>query len=108
MSLEDLKEEQEILTSESLCIKAQLKILSTEIARHPRQLKRRKHDIQVSDHALVRYIEKMMGFDVEAIRKKIATPALMNQIRHLGYNGTFLTGECRVVMVDGTIVTIHS
>ena len=63
--------------------------------------------IKVSDHAIVRYLERIMGFDIELIRNAIATPGIKKQTDILG-NGEFITGKCRVVVVNNTAVTVKN
>jgi hypothetical protein len=35
---------------------------------------------QISDHALLRYMERVMGFDVEVVRKKMLKPEVVSEI----------------------------
>ena len=37
----------------------------------------------VTDHALVRYMERVLGYDVEAIRKSMVTPDVITAL-HIG------------------------
>lgn len=49
----------------------------------------------VSDHAVVRYLERVVGFDVEALRRRILTPTVEAAIR---------SGVTRIRTADGVIV----
>lgn len=57
-------------------------------------------EVRVSDHALVRYMERKLGIDLEALRQEILTPELKEMIETLHsftYDG--------FVIRDKTIVT---
>ncbi len=60
-------------------------------------------DVRVSDHALVRYLERVMKFDIEAVRKQILTPEREHYIR-AGASRIIVDGV-QFVVRDKTIVT---
>lgn len=64
--------------------------LSTEIAGN------NANDVRVSDHAVLRYIERVLKFDVDAIRKQILTPERIGYIK---------AGACKI-NVDGTVFVV--
>lgn len=39
-----------------------------------------KNAPQISDHALLRYMERVMGFDVEVVRKKMLKPEVISAV----------------------------
>lgn len=49
----------------------------------------------VSDHAVVRYLERVMGFDIDALRARIMTPTIERAIR---------SGVGRVRIPEGVVV----
>lgn len=55
----------------------------------------------VSDHAVLRYIERIMHIDVEAIRAKLASP-MIEQAAEFGCD-TVIMNDCRL-RLQGTIV----
>lgn len=61
------------------------------------------NDIRVSDHAVLRYIERVLKFDVDAIRKQILTPERIGYIK-AGASSINVDGTVFVVK-DKTIVT---
>lgn len=63
--------------------------------------------LQVSDHALVRYLERVKGLDREAIEAEMITDDLVEQVRVLGGNGKFVSEGRRVIIRDFLIVTIY-
>lgn len=63
-------------------------------------------EIEVSEHAILRYLERVIGMDIEAIKDKICTKELKSMVEILGNNGTYPVDNFRVKMKDSTIVTI--
>ena len=66
-------------------------------------------EIVVSDHAVLRYIERCGYVDLDAIRESIKTAPLVNAINTLG-NGKFPLHDengLRAVVKDKVIVTIY-
>lgn len=62
----------------------------------------------VSDHAIVRYFERVLDMDIEALKKSILTPDLATQMKAFGGKGKFPIGEgVKAVAVDNVIVTIQ-
>lgn len=59
----------------------------------------------VTDHALLRYIERVHDVDVEAIRAAILTPAVVTAIK----NGAAAvrSDECRYTIKDMAVVTVY-
>lgn len=77
------------------------------IARKIFHLRQKENPLKVSDHALMRYMERCKGFDLDAVRSEIITEDLVRLYNQLG-NGQYPTGigTTRVVIEDGVIVTI--
>lgn len=63
--------------------------------------------ITISDHAIVRYLERKAGFDIEAIRKSILESDLQAMVGALGGSGKFPINGYQVVLKDYTVVTIN-
>jgi hypothetical protein len=63
--------------------------------------------IDVSDHALVRYLERAKGLDRDALVAEILTDELVHQIAVLGGTGKFVSEGRRIVVVDYTVRTIY-
>lgn len=64
-------------------------------------------DITVTDHALLRFLERVEGLDIEAVKDRIVTEALREQVKTLGGTGKFpIDGGCRAVMDNLRIVTV--
>lgn len=63
--------------------------------------------IKISDHAIVRYLERQCGVDVEAIRKSILESKLPEWVATVGGSGKFPVNGYQVVLKDYTVVTIN-
>ena len=59
---------------------------------------------RISDHAMLRYVERVMGIDVEAIRTEILTDHVKSALR-TGATGVTVNGV-KMVAKDGCIVTV--
>lgn len=59
----------------------------------------------ITDHALLRYIERVHGIDMDAIRETIMTDVVVNAIKN-GV-GKIKTTECEFVVKDMAIVTVY-
>lgn len=67
--------------------------------------------VQITDHALLRYIQRVCDIDVSELRKEMIPSTLKNQIDVLGNNGTFpaINGKGKqynLRIVDGVITTV--
>ena len=61
--------------------------------------------ILITTHFIARYIQRIGPATVEEIRQRIITPQFEKMVRTLG-NGTYPSGDCRVVVEDNKLVTI--
>jgi hypothetical protein len=69
---------------------------------------KKKIEIKVSDHALVRFLERDLGFSFEHVREKILSSIDLKHIETLGKTVTYPIGNgLQAVIIDGTIVTIR-
>jgi len=63
-------------------------------------------EIVVSEHAMLRYIERVMGVDLEAIQQRILTPAVTSLINNAGSGKFPIEGGGKVVVKGNTIVSV--
>lgn len=61
----------------------------------------------VSEHAIIRYIERVLGISIDEISQKILGNEIEKQIETLG-NGTYPINdnEFKIVVKDNVVVTI--
>lgn len=64
-------------------------------------------DIHVTDHAIIRYLERIEGVNIQEIKDKIVDEAVRQQYNTLGY-GTYLnkSGTSRTVVRHNTAITV--
>ena len=64
-------------------------------------------ELRVSDHAVLRYLEREKGLDREATEAEILTDQLAAQVRALGGTGRFVSDGRRVIVEDYVIKTLY-
>lgn len=62
--------------------------------------------IKISEHAIVRYLERVKGINLSEIEKEILTEEVLELISKLGGSGKYPIGNHQVVLSDFTITTI--
>ena len=71
------------------------------------QLKCQKGKIEITDPAIVRYMERVCGLDIGQVRQDILPPNAFKLIQAFAQNGKYpASDKHRVVVQDATIVTI--
>lgn len=117
---EELKKLQSMVSS----LEASIAVLKTQEEQIKRELSTKKMDINhlkqritnlskradgitVSEHAIIRYIERVMGIDIEDIATKILPESAQEYIEQLG-NGHYPVnhGEFKIVVKDGVVITV--
>jgi len=63
-------------------------------------------NIKVSEHAIVRYFERVKGFNISDIEKEILTEEVLKMVEQLGGNGGYPNKDFKVLMKDFTVTTI--
>lgn len=62
--------------------------------------------LKVTDHAVVRYLERVHGISLDHVRAEMTTPAAKMLGRN-GFSGNVqLPGKAKGVIVDGAMVTV--
>jgi hypothetical protein len=62
--------------------------------------------VKISEHALLRYFERVLGFDLKEVEQWILTDEVQNMIKTLGGNGKYPNEKFTVVMKNYTVTTI--
>ena len=83
------------------------KIILNKINQDIDRIKGHGGKLVVSEHAILRYFERVLKFDIEEIKKKILPEEQENQIKVLG-SGTFVTDTHRLKVRNGVVITILS
>jgi len=63
-------------------------------------------NIKVSQHAIVRYFERVKGFDIKEVEKDILTKEVLNLVEKLGGTGGYPNKDFRVIMKNFTVTTV--
>ena len=70
------------------------------------ELKNQTIEPILSEHAVLRYIERVYGLDLEKIKEEMLPTATKNIIMKMG-SGKYPSFNCKLVVKDKTIVTIE-
>lgn len=72
-----------------------------------RQLNYPVQPLRIADHAKLRYLERVLGMDVDALCQPLLTEQLLRVAQVLG-NGTFPIGEGNIMAVvhNGIVATV--
>lgn len=62
--------------------------------------------LRVSEHAILRYFERVHKYDIAKIESQILSPAILDFVEKLGDSGTYPNGEFSVIIKNGTVTTI--
>lgn len=60
----------------------------------------------ITEHAILRYIERVIGINLEEIKAKILSGQVREMIQKLG-SGKFPADGFRVVVKNGTVITVE-
>jgi hypothetical protein len=107
MTVADLQDESvrcESAMGEAETILADLRVRLGEIRAEIAKRMRPSVEPSVSDHALLRYAERILGIDMEEMRSQILTEATKSALR-MGASGVTVNGV-KMVAKDGRIVTV--
>ena len=87
--------------------KAQLQSLDSRISSIRKQIKGGMEGLTVSDHAMLRYIERSMGMDTEIMKQAIVS-SIESKVKALGSGEYPLLGAvaCSAVVKGNVVVTI--
>ena len=68
-------------------------------------IKKNDKEIILTDHAIIRYFERVLNLDVDKVRKEILNKNLITQYKVLG-DKTYDCGDYLSVISNGHVVTI--
>ena len=104
-----------ILTGEAEALKVEIANRQRELATKTRAIEglsrqidvmQKNGELKVSEHAIVRYLERVKGVDITEIEREILNDNVVSYVSKLGGNGKFPNGDYQVVMKDFTVTTI--
>lgn len=62
--------------------------------------------VRVTDHAVLRYLQRVHNVDIRAVRERMIAGADVALMLHFK-SGKFPADECRLVLQDAVVVTVH-
>ena len=61
--------------------------------------------MKITDHAIVRYLQRVKGVDIDALKKEIVPNDVRKQIEELGGGGSFPVANSHILKLVGFKVT---
>ena len=102
------KSEIDLIRRERQLINERLSVAERNLKNTEEELKKLKtgNKIIVSEHAVLRYLERTMELDLKAVENEILTEETLRQYRTLG-NGKYpVSNGCKAVIKDNIVLTI--
>lgn len=97
-----------VLKIDSDNIKNEIKQKKKYLAEINKQIKEinSKSDLIISEHAIIRYLERVLNIDINKLESELIPDKVKKQIAILG-NGTYPIGDShKIVVKDNTIITV--
>ena len=85
---------------------AYLKDIQSERQEIKRKLMAMTKEVKVSEHAMLRYLERVEGLDMEALKEKVIPKDLREKFKVLGNAKIPVGNSHRAVMKDNVIVSV--
>lgn len=101
----ELKEAKEVLADNTRFYQ-DLRQTKETLQERIKELESGSKNLVVSEHALLRYFERVLGFDLEVIKNDILTDTVKARWSSLG-NGKYPIQDGRAVIKDSVVVTIE-
>lgn len=98
--LESLKKASSITNSHIVSKKREIGILKFKLE------KILTREVAISDHALLRYIERVKGVDIESIKEEMLKDSKIIDAIKILNSGTFPIQGCSLIVKDNIITTI--
>ena len=102
------KSEIDLIRRERQLINERLSVAERSLKNTEEELKKLKtgNKIIVSEHAVLRYLERTMELDLKAVETEILSEEVVSQYRTLG-NGKYpVSNGCKAVIKDNVVLTI--
>ncbi len=101
--MEVLKNQKTLLTKEIANKNQQINNIKHEIAK----LKKQSQDLIISEHAILRYMERVLKLDIAAFANSILTDEVRNEHKLIG-NGTYSVNnsEYKLIIRNNVVVSV--
>lgn len=106
--LKNIEADAECLRIESINKQREYSRKLGDIERLKKEISKLNNDskIKVSEHAIVRYFERVKGYDIASIEKDILSDRILILVEKLGGNGTYPNDGYSVIIKNNTVTTI--
>ena len=101
---DSLKQEQALIDNRIIQSIQTRKSIENQI----KQIQESNKGVTMSEHAMLRYIERVLGFELSQITDKILTPEFNKAVRAMGDGKIPMPDGARAVVKNGVIVTIET
>ena len=102
------KSEIDLIRRERQLINERLSVAERNLKNTEEELKKLKtgNKIIVSEHAVLRYLERTMELDLKAVENEILSEEVVSQYKTLGNGKSPVSNGCKAVIKDNVVLTI--
>lgn len=106
--IENAKSDNEALKSQMSDISKKMRLNNDKIEELTIKIKQIEgsSNLKVSEHAVIRYLERVKGIDLQEVESEILNPLVIDLVSKLGGNGSYPIGEFQAVFKNNVVVTI--
>ncbi len=107
--LEKLEGEMEALKMQKISIGQEIQAKNTQVTKVKNELKKlnkKSDNIIVSEHAILRYLERVKKVDLELLCGEILTKEVIEAYQQLGDGKYPINNEYKVVIKDNVVLTV--
>lgn len=117
MSIQELKQEKHETELHVSRLKREYAELGAKITSNQNRIKTLEAEIlkrkqtkplTITDHAILRYLERVEGIDVEVVKKALVGQQVLDQVSALGGDGVYPSedGTCQIRVSNSVVVTV--
>lgn len=103
--LKALQEESTALNQKISAEHREISGIDAKIFQLQAKAKNQTKSVLITEHAILRYLERVKGLDLDQVKKEMVPELVTTQIRALG-NGEYPVGTHTVKVKDNTVITI--
>jgi chromosome segregation ATPase len=107
--ISDLQAEAKTLKDRESAVRSSIQAKQSELKRLREKVEKAKATggkLIVTEHAILRYIERVMGINLDELRATIVPPAVETLVRNMGDGVYPVEGTHKLRVVNGTVVSL--
>ena len=97
------KQETTAAQEKLVALRAKLAAVEKQLLKH----KETSKGLVISEHAYVRYFERVLGYNLNEVKDWIVPPDVMAMCKKIG-NGKYKTKTHEVIIKDNTVITVNT